>query len=633
MPLMSYTSFAWRALRLPLLVPVLALAMALVLAGTPAAARAEVLSLDTALAVDDDAGGGPPPATAAGRPVALPDDWTDAPPAGGVRWYRAGFDLPAAFDRQQLLALYLTQACTNFEVWLNGSLVHREGRTRAPLTQQCGQPQLVTLPAAALRPGANRLELRVAGYGLPEVGWRQRVGALSALQIGPRQELEATHAWRRALFVDLPQALSVALLLLGGFAFARGFAQRRESHLAYFGALCAGAAVFLGRAWLPTLPFDDAVAEFLRSSLAAFVTLAAVQFLLRHAKTRHPWADRWLALQCALMPLTLVVAGPERLYPVAAAWYGLLVLQVAAAAMLHWRRDPSLTASPVWPVRLLLGAAALAAVVQGVVQATGTMAATGMALNALLGAMLACVGLWLLQQHGQAPQDAVIDQALLDQRVREATADLERNFRHLAELRVEQVTERERKRIAADLHDDLGAKLLTIVHTSESERISTLAREALEEMRLSVRGLTGKPVRLADALGDWRAEVVSRLAQAGIRAEWQAPEDLPQMLSARAYVQTTRILREATSNAIKHSGASHCDVECAIAEGDLQIVVRDDGEGIPMELDGRLDRGHGMASMKQRAKQLQGQCLVESGPGYGTVIRLTIPLDRATEPG
>jgi signal transduction histidine kinase len=72
-------------------------------------------------------------------------------------------------------------------------------------------------------------------------------------------------------------------------------------------------------------------------------------------------------------------------------------------------------------------------------------------------------------------------------------------------------------------------------------------------------------------------------------------------------------------------------VSCAVAEGDFQIVIQDNGNGIPMELDGRLDRGHGMASMKARAKQLQGQCLVESGPGYGTVIRLTIPLDRAIE--
>ena len=48
-----------------------------------------------------------------------------------------------------------------------------------------------------------------------------------------------------------------------------------------------------------------------------------------------------------------------------------------------------------------------------------------------------------------------------------------------------------------------------------------------------------------------------------------------------------------------------------------------------MELDGRLDRGHGMTSMKHRAKQLNGQCLVESGPGFGTVIRLTLPLEIA----
>jgi two-component system, NarL family, sensor histidine kinase UhpB len=132
-------------------------------------------------------------------------------------------------------------------------------------------------------------------------------------------------------------------------------------------------------------------------------------------------------------------------------------------------------------------------------------------------------------------------------------------------------------------------------------------------MRLSVRGLTGKPVRLADALGDWRAEVVSRLGQAGIEAEWSAPEDLPQTLSSRAYVQTTRILREATSNIIKHSGASYCAVRCSVADGDFQLVVQDNGNGI-----GRGRRPPGprprLASMKHRAKQLQGQCLVESTP-------------------
>jgi signal transduction histidine kinase len=248
-------------------------------------------------------------------------------------------------------------------------------------------------------------------------------------------------------------------------------------------------------------------------------------------------------------------------------------------------------------------------------------------LQLVLPLLLIAVAVRLLVSFGRSLRQAEDHRGLIERRVREITAEVERNFAQLAELRVEQVTEKERKRIAADLHDDLGAKLLTIVHTSESERISTLAREALEEMRLSVRGLTGKPLKLQDALADWRAETVSRLGQANIEIDWRSPpEDTDELLPARGYVQTTRILREAVSNIIKHSGASHCKVRCAISERQFGINIQDNGRGIPMELDGKLDRGHGMSSMKHRAKQMQGQCLVESGPGYGTVIRLTLPL-------
>jgi two-component system sensor histidine kinase UhpB len=121
--------------------------------------------------------------------------------------------------------------------------------------------------------------------------------------------------------------------------------------------------------------------------------------------------------------------------------------------------------------------------------------------------------------------------------------------------------------------------------------------------------------------------VVMRLGQANVEADWQGPtEEVEHLLTARAYVQTTRIFREAVSNIIKHSGASLCQVRSQVGEREFGVTIQDNGKGIPMELDGQLDRGHGMSSMKHRAKQLAGQCLVESGPGYGTVIRLTLPL-------
>ncbi len=599
------------------------------LAPWPAAARS--VTIDTAQAVAAD--GAAFPTDRAAAQVDLPDDWAASRPGQpGPVWYRVAFTAPGPRAPDELLALYIERVCTNLEVYLNGQLLHRGGRMNEPITQNCNHPQLVSLPAGLIAPGPNTLDLKVAGHALTHVASSRRAGGLSALQIGPQARLAPRHARQTALNVALPQALSATLLLMGGFMAVLGWIHRHERHLAYFGALSVGWAVVEARLWLRDLPFSNGTAELLLCAMLPLLTLASVQFLLRYAQYRHRWVDVALPLQCLLMPATLWLAGPQHLHLLASLWSPLLALQVLAAAAFYLRTQQRTRSGIVWPMALLLGAAAAALVGDFVSQGFGLRSLLAPLVQIATPLMLVLVGLRLLLQHGRARQAAEASKADLEIRIREATTEIERNFTQLAELRVEKVTERERKRIAADLHDDLGAKLLTIVHTSESERISTLAREALEEMRLSVRGLTGKPVQLIDALGDWRAEVVARLGQAGIEADWSMPaEDLPQTLSARAFVQTTRILREAVSNVIKHSGATHCSLSCAIAEGDVQIMVRDNGNGIPMELDGRLDRGHGMASMKQRAKQLQGQCLVESGPGYGTVIRLTLPLHRATE--
>ena len=601
----------------------------------PLAATAQTLEIRSALA----APGVEPqfPNSGAASTVSLPDEWSRSRPGlAGPVWYRVQFARQGSAASEDLMALFIEHACSNLEVQLNGEIVHAGGRMHEPMTNNCNHPQLVALPSALLKPQDNTIDIRVVGHTLAEVGSRQRAGGLSTLLIGPQSELAVRHARLTALQVGAPQAVSATLLLMGSFMFVLGFINRRESHLAYFGALSVGWAIVDSRLWLRDIPLGHSAVEFLVSALLGFITWAGVQFLLRYAGARFRVVDVLMPVQCALLSVSLVLAGPQRLHALAIAWYAVMVLEVVAAAVFHMHRlQRQRQLRALWLMGTLLATVALAGAIELAAQWTGsrlsTMSYAAAVAQLVVPVVFVLVGLRLVQQHGRALYQSEQGKAVLEQRVREATAEIERNFRQLAELRVEQVTERERKRIAADLHDDLGAKLLTIVHTSESERISTLAREAQEEMRLSVRGLTGRPVRLADALGDWRAEVVSRLAQAGIEGEWEAPEDLPQTLSARAYVQTTRILREATSNIIKHSRATLCSVIVSITDNDFQFVVQDNGEGIGSDVDGRLDRGHGLASMKNRAKQLEGQCLIESGPGYGTVIRLTVPLDRATQ--
>jgi signal transduction histidine kinase len=434
--------------------------------------------------------------------------------------------------------------------------------------------------------------------------------------------------WR--LPADLPVWLGGMVMALGLVLGLLSHLHRRERELPWLAMLMLGwaAQAALAGSAAPLLPS-------LVGALLALQLLALVRYLLGVVGWHRAWLDMALWLQFLAVPLSHQFIAAAGLPSLERGWMTLLAAQALAALawQLHLRgqeikrkaHDTQARRDRMWMALLFVGA--LVAVACELAAWLGHWA-PGQPIAALLRPLLLLgLGLHALALCVRNQGDAEAQLKRMEHDHQEQLSAMERRYAETADQRLEQVTERERKRIAADLHDDLGAKLLTIVHTSESDRISTLAREALEEMRLSVRGLTGKPVQLIDALGDWRAEAVSRLSQANILAEWKSPaEDVEHTLPARTYVQTTRILRESVNNIIKHSGATHCTISCNVLDSDFQLVIQDNGQGISTELDGRLDKGHGMAGMKSRAKQMHGQCLVESGPGWGTVIRLTIPL-------
>ncbi len=187
----------------------------------------------------------------------------------------------------------------------------------------------------------------------------------------------------------------------------------------------------------------------------------------------------------------------------------------------------------------------------------------------------------------------------------------------------------ERLRIASDLHDDLGAALLTIAQQSAGGRASELARLAMDELRLSVRGLTGVSIPLADLLADWRAESVARLSASGIEPQWQAQSDSAdagKVISVPASLRTqvTRILREAVSNVIKHSQASRCHISLTEHDGVLILEIADNGNGIAVATGPAS--GMGLPGMERRARKLGGRFSAAPADGGGTLLQVTVPL-------
>ncbi len=567
----------------------------------------------------------------------LPHDWQDSPSAlPEQRWYHMRFE----DGGWALPAVYVERACTNLEVWVNGQLVGGGGSMVEPLTRNCYFPQLIRFQRSLLHGTDNRLDIRVVGYPIAHVAARQRGGGLSQVRIGEQAELapyfDARYFWN----ITLAQVIGICMLLVGLVITALGWVRRQDRHYLYFGMALLLWAVAGMRLYVQHLPFTVLTGEVLFTSLYAPFVYAMLQFLLHYIHQPRRWVQQLLLWQCAAVPVLLVLVPAPTLAATASAVYVLwgceFVLTLAFFAWHSWRfmrRD-------FW----LMGATLvlmLALVVAEIAVQNAWLALPKIHLVHLAMPMLfLAIGVRLVQQFAAVLTESERLNRELEQRVADKTAEIAHSYAQLSDMRVEQAAAAERQRIASDLHDDLGAKLVTITQASlyanDIGRVAELARQALTDMRLSVRGLTGAPTPVPYVLADWRSETVERLALAGVAVFWNANDPaLDWMLPARMQVQVTRILREAVSNVIRHSGARMCWVDIHVAPDHLRLGVEDDGHGFDTHA---ASLGQGLGNMVRRARVLEGTLQIVPREGGGVCIRLNVPLalgaaEQATDSG
>jgi signal transduction histidine kinase len=188
----------------------------------------------------------------------------------------------------------------------------------------------------------------------------------------------------------------------------------------------------------------------------------------------------------------------------------------------------------------------------------------------------------------------------------------------------------ERGRVYRDLHDDIGAKLLTLAIGAENPVRADIARSALHDLRDVVSHGGRGPIPLSELLADWRAEMDNRLAVAGARVIWRQPFDLPDpLVGPGAALHLGRILREATSNVLRHAEATSLEVDVDCDAESLELRLRDDGKGLA---EPSRRHGKGLVNMRSRAEQLGGSIDWRNILPQGCEVRLTAPCHRLIAP-
>lgn len=184
----------------------------------------------------------------------------------------------------------------------------------------------------------------------------------------------------------------------------------------------------------------------------------------------------------------------------------------------------------------------------------------------------------------------------------------------------EQAAAQERERIYHDLHDDLGAKLLGLIHGASTPQQADQARAALQDLRDTVSRSRGTPGTLGDVLADIRNEARQRLAAAQIELQWTDADELPDPpLRSEQSLHLHRIVREAISNTIRHAQAASLRVRVACRRNELLLELTDDGRR-------HAGEGSGTRGMRVRAQQLAGDIRWTEGTAGGTKVVLAFPL-------
>jgi len=197
--------------------------------------------------------------------------------------------------------------------------------------------------------------------------------------------------------------------------------------------------------------------------------------------------------------------------------------------------------------------------------------------------------------------------------------------------------EKERARIANDLHDELSPVLSVVkfqigsVKVSDWEEKEQLkkASKYLDEMLQLVRGISNDlmpSTLIRKGLAAALEEFTARVAESGqLKISLSYPEEitLPEEVSVNIY----RALQEVIHNTLKHAKADHMEISLHLKKSQLSILCKDNGIGFEPAAAGKKSKGLGLSSLRNRTSIMGGRITIESRPGHGTAVLFKIPVN------
>lgn len=568
-----------------------------------------------------------PDAGAAWSPAQLPDI-VHKDKAGGrqLRWYR----IRADYRGDPPVGLYSPRVVGGVDRWRFYVGGHQIDNARGGYGLSAwNRPEFVQIPRASLPARGEPVEILLGVL----VDTRMGLG-VAPVWVGFSPVVATKTADAEFVRLILPQAIALALLMLGALALAYWLVRQREPAYLLFALATAAWFVRTLYYWVDESPLPEDGDLWLHVNALTWVMALVYAYAFRLMQRRFGVVEGLLiGLIVAVGVLTvpgvfgnIVVATTLAYVLQAVIAVGVTVL-ITLGALRRRDVDVGVLAASLW-LNLALGLHDLLLKEMLVdIERVFLLPYGGVAIFAAF--------LYAAQRRFlRAIEGIERSNVELELRVAERGAQLEQAFARLRGMERERARADERQRLMREMHDGLGSSLMSSLALVEQGRmdmpaVSQVLRECVDDLKLTMDSMEPIDGEVATLLATLRYRLGRRLEAAGLPLRWDVG-DLPALpwLDSAASLQVLRIFQEALTNIVKHAQATSIAVTAQADADGIRVVIEDDGRGFSG--DGAA-AGRGLRNMRRRAEEIGAGIVIEpAAPGTRIVVLLPLKDARAS---
>lgn len=567
----------------------------------------------------------PPQADAAWKTVDLPHR-TDTMGLGpnGYSWY--AFEL-TVLPHSNVDSIYIPRVAANAEVFVDGKPIGMSGHLQGESTERKWNRPIAIVAIPELRsPGTHTVAIQVRMY-------QSHLAGISTLWVGPAADVRA--AWLSRMFNQVGMLIASTALMIGAAVVLLILSLLPPTRRPYLALLILACLLWVVRSYaflILDAPID--YQSWIRLTQFCLFAFFFVIFYLTIRFCDYPERrpEKIIFAVCLISsPLLAFAPGPQFLTMVGV--FGTIgMLGCLRGAWLLIQKGNQLQNLTIHGFAWGMGSLFLLSL-NDLLLLLGVFDFDWYFLNQYMGFLLfLALAYFMSYEYARMLREARHFNAHLQNKLNEQALHLRAKHEALQHIEMQKVQLAERQRLMADMHDGLGAHLVSAIHQLRNESIprSTvldMLQDGLRDLQLTVDSLEPIENDLTVLVGAFRYRISPSLNASNIQLHWKVASAIPKLsqLNPQMGLMVLRILQETFTNILKHSNASEVTFILEQIGQNICLEIIDNGVGFDVASTSHA-RGKGLGNMQYRASQIGATLQFKSAPNQGTRIEMALPV-------